>query len=74
MGQIKLSKEKVKNIQKRLLNGESSTSIAKYYKVSSGHIRKIRLGMQQNPPDYARWTYVECDRLRHQRNNLIKPE
>lgn len=64
MGQIKLSKEKVKNIQKRLLDGETSTSIAKIYKVSSGHIRKIRLGMQENPPAHARWTYVKCDRLR----------
>lgn len=64
MGKIKLSEEKVKNIQTRLLNGEKPTALAKRYKVSSGHIRKIRLGMSKNPPAHARWTYVKCDRLR----------
>ena len=59
MGEIKLfGKKTIRTIKKRLLAGETSTTIADDYGVSDGHIRKIRLGMKNPDHPNARWGYV----------------
>ena len=58
MGRIKLTPEKIRNIYKRLDNGETQQSIANRYGVSRGHISKIKLGRNNNPPAHARWYYI----------------
>jgi transcriptional regulator len=55
---ITLTPEKVKNIYSRILNNETQDEIAKRYKVSRAHISKLKLGMCDNPPPHARWTWV----------------
>jgi len=60
MGKIKLLGVKtIRSIKKRLRDGESSYSIAKDYGVSSGHIRKIRIGMNNPNDKNGRWGYID---------------
>lgn len=58
MGKVKLSFEDVREIKRRLSSGEISITIAKDFGITHGQVRKIRAGMQENPPNYARWTYI----------------
>ena len=62
MGQIKLLGVRViRQIKKRLLQGEKSTTIARDYGVSSGHIRKIRAAMKDENCSYGRWGYIKLE-------------
>jgi|DEB0MinimDraft_4_1074332.scaffolds.fasta_scaffold07686_5 hypothetical protein len=62
MAQIKLLGRKViRQIKKRLKAGEKSTTIAADYGVSSGHIRKIRIGMLDENNPNGRWGYIKLD-------------
>ena len=62
MGQIKLLGVRViRQIKRRLLAGEKSTTIAKDYGVSAGHIRKIRIGLHNPEHPNARWGYIKVD-------------
>jgi len=62
MGQIKLLGVRViRQIKKRLLAGEKSTTIARDYDVSSGHIRKIRAAMKDENCPYGRWGYIKLE-------------
>jgi hypothetical protein len=59
MAQIKLlSVKTIRAIKRRLLAGETSVSIAKDYPVSSGHIRKVRIGMKDPNNPNGRWGYI----------------
>lgn len=58
MAQIKLTPERIRNIYKLLQQGETQQNIAKKYKVSRGHISKIKLGTLPEPPPHARWKYI----------------
>jgi hypothetical protein len=49
----------IRQIKRRLLKGEKSTTIAEDYGVSSGHIRKVRLGLYQPNHPNARWGSVK---------------
>lgn len=55
---IKMTPEIVRNIYKRIEMEETQEEISKRYKVSRAHISKIKLGMCDNPPKHARWTWV----------------
>jgi len=48
----------IRQIKKRLASGEKSTTIARDYGVSAGHIRKIRLGMEDPTNPNGRWGYI----------------
>jgi hypothetical protein len=62
MSKIKLLGVKtIRQIKKRLLAGESSFAIAKDYPVSSGHIRKIRIGMKDPNNPNGRWGYITLE-------------
>lgn len=62
MAQIKLlGKKTIRTIKKRLLAGEKSTTIARDYGVSSGHIRKIRIGMENPQSPNGRWGYITLE-------------
>jgi len=70
MGKIKLiSLRKIKQIKQRLLAGEKSTTIAADYGVSSGHIRKIRIGIKDPNNPNGRWGYVEVDKKKGEDND-----
>lgn len=58
MAKIKLTPDKVREIKRRIIAGESSSSIAKDYNVSGGHIRKIRAGLKGYKTKNARWWYI----------------
>lgn len=62
MAKIKLLGVKtIRTIKKRLLAGETSVAIAKDYPVSSGQIRKIRLGMKDPNNPNGRWGYITLE-------------
>jgi len=62
MAQIKLLGVRViRQIKRRILAGEKSTTIAADYGVSSGHIRKIRIGMNDPKNPNGRWGYIKLD-------------
>jgi hypothetical protein len=62
MAQIKLLGVRViRQIKRRILAGEKSNSIASDYGVSSGHIRKIKLGMLDPTNPNGRWGYITLD-------------
>jgi hypothetical protein len=78
MPQIKLFGLRIiRQIKRRLLKGEKSTTIAVDYGVSSGHIRKVRLGLYKPNHPNARWGSVKLsneeelylDTLRNKDNN-----
>jgi len=60
MAQIKLfGKKTIRTIKRRLMAGEKSTTIAADYGVSSGHIRKIRIGIDNPDSPNARWADIK---------------
>jgi hypothetical protein len=62
MSKIKLlGVRTIRAIKKRLLAGENSFAIAKDYPVSSGHIRKIRIGMKDPNDPNGRWGYITLE-------------
>ena len=59
MAKIKLlGKRVIRQIKRRLMAGEKSTTIARDYGVSSGHIRKIRIGIDNPDSPNGRWGYI----------------
>ena len=62
MSRVKLLGVKtIRAIKRRLLAGETSLAIAKDYPVSSGHIRKIRIGMKDPNNPNGRWGYITLE-------------
>jgi len=68
MAIVVLTPELVRNIYQRIDNGETQQSIADYYKISRGHVSKIKLGMCDNPPKHARWSHLYPDYLERKKS------
>jgi len=59
MAQIKLLGLRVlRQIRKRILAGEKSTTIAADYEVSAGHIRKLKLAIMNPESPNGRWKEI----------------
>jgi hypothetical protein len=68
MGIVTLTPELIRNIYKRIEDGETQQSISNYYKISRGHVSKIKAGMSENPPEHARWSHLYPDYLERKKS------
>ena len=69
MAIITLTPELVRNIYKRIEDGETQQIISNRYGISRAHVSKIKLGMQENPPKHARWSHLYPEYLNRKKSN-----